>query len=259
MLLACLLLPTVVSALLLPTSGDANAWFHTGGASVRQLCAIPFSMADVLLPGETLQIHLVEPHQLAVFMTMTQRDHGCVGMLLHNTEGGVCKAAPLLELRETRRCDADGFWCNFCCMGAVQIHTVELRATGQDGYLEATVTVVRELRMTVDFESADDEEAFLADAVERAHGEVCALRRLQFELVGATDDRAPPPVADEYARLGYRLGPVIGPYCDMGELLVLRAEELRARGVDAAPLANLGHLHALWGTVDEESARRRAP
>lgn len=39
--------------------------------------------------------------------------------------------------------------------------------------------------------------------------------------------------------------------------MALRLERLCTRGVDAPPAESLARLHGLWGTADDESARRR--
>ena len=39
--------------------------------------------------------------------------------------------------------------------------------------------------------------------------------------------------------------------------MALRLEKLCSRGVDAPPAESLERLHPLWGTADNESARRR--
>jgi len=70
--------------------------------------------------------------------------------------------------------------------------------------------------------------------------------------------RQPPPAADDRVEYGYRLGPLIGPFIGLREHLALRSEALRSRGVDEAPSAQLSARYAeLWGTADEEAARRR--
>ena len=63
----------------LPAHGDALQWSRL---PATELCLLPFPMADGLLPGESLQIHLREAHQLGLFEVCARRHHGCVGQLL---------------------------------------------------------------------------------------------------------------------------------------------------------------------------------
>lgn len=294
--------------------GDANAWY---GGHVNEIALLPFPAGDGLLPGETLQIHHSEPHQVALFEASMRDMDGCVGQLLErpaatDSTRSYCAVAPLLELREHRACDAGGVWCSYTCLGAVRLSAIELRtpeeqralraapSTPEPGvvdagaressepFLVAAAALVREEGASVDYDSADDEEAFLAAEVCALHEEVNELRRRALELNAdgplTASDRitsggeriGPPPAADDRVTDGhYRLGPLIGPYLTIDELLRLRREGLEERGVDGAALATGNRrgadparppgctaqagsrLHELWGTPDGEGLRRR--
>ena len=118
--------------------------------------------------------------------------------------------------------------------------------------------------------AAVDDDASLVDAVVAAFEEVNALRREALALdpqgqVCATSERStsggdrlgPPPAVDDRVEYGYRLGPRIGPFVGLDELVELRREALCARGLDDPPDPDLGRLGKLWGTTDEEAARLR--
>ena len=198
-------------ALMLRGAGDSSAWYR--GRS-NQLCLLPFASDDVLLPGESLQIHLFDPSQLALLETAIERDSGCLAMLLEgDDESGACAVAPLLELHEQRQCDAGGFQCSFGCVGAVRLRGVELQREPHEFLVSSDAAAVRELRTTVDFDSADEEEAFLTVAVQNEFEEVNALRRrilsLRRRFSGGQSVTEPPPAADEFVRWGHRLEPEV--------------------------------------------------
>lgn len=296
MRLLCLALVVLRSVALLPV-GDANAW--QAGAR-REVCLLPFPLCDGLLPGEALQIHLCEPSQRALFEVASRQLHGCVGMLLErppSTADGsrsYAAIAPLLELREHQPASG-GVWCSFTCVGAVRLSAIELRTVaeqraldddaellgraGDDGepFLIAQAALLREEGSSVDYDSADDEEAFLSAEVSRLHEEVNVLRRRTLELDRKLEQRSPltaservtsggdrpgpPPPASDRVRFGYRLGPLVGPYLSLEELARLRLDALSVRGVDEAPpppgSPAPNRLHELFGTADDESLRRR--
>ena len=296
MRLLCLALVVLRSVALLPV-GDANAWYRLAR---REVCLLPFPLCDGLLPGEALQIHLCEPSQRALFEVASRQLHGCVGMLLErppSTADGsrsYAAIAPLLELREHQPASG-GVWCSFTCVGAVRLSAVELRTVAEqraldddaellgraddDGepFLIAQAALLREEGSSVDYDSADDEEAFLSAEVSRLHEEVNALRRRTLELDRKLEQRSPltaservtsggdrpcpPPPASDRVRFGYRLGPLVGPYLSLEELARLRLDVLSVRGVDEAPpppgSPAPNRLHELLGTADDESLRRR--
>lgn len=263
--------------------GLADRWFCKA-VSASELGLLPFPMKDALLPGETLQIHLSTDASMALLETASTRDHGVLGQLIEQDEGRtVCAVAPLLELREHRPHPTVGVWCSFTCVGSVSISDVELRTAEEEmrlgrvmpgkspatQFLVAQARALREPLSTVDYDSADDEEAFLAAEVEATFEEVNALRRdvLALDPDGrqAANDRTtsggdrlgPPPAVDDRVEFGYRLGPLVGPYLELPQLLELRTTALCARGLDAPPDADLQRYYELWGTADAEAARRR--
>jgi len=339
LLLLCI--PLGAALVRLPAHGDANAWQRTAD---REVPLLPFPVGDGLLPGESLQIHLFEPHQLALFDASVRYADGCVGQLLEcavaSSEAvrSYCAIAPLLELREHRSCTSiGGTWCSFTCVGAVRLSGVELRtadeqrllrgradgaaivleeagrgrperggpnfpnspsvaglaaagaATGgadqdrqqreqppreqqPEPFLVAEAQLIREEGAAVDYDSADDEEAFLVSEVTHAHEEMNELRRRALSLNAngalAVTDRitsggeriGPPPAADDRVEFGFRLGPLIGPFISLDELVTLRLEALCTRGMDEAPAgagSEESRLLELWGSCDQEGLRRR--
>ena len=249
-------------------AGSANAWLRSSG----EITLLPFPMADGLLPGESLSIHLSAPSSMALLATAMQSHNGCVAQLIQRTESSVCAAAPLLEVREHRRHPCGhGLWCSMTCVGAVRVSGIELRdaegalcgvpASSTSQFLAARAVPLCELESSVDFESADDEEAYLAGEVEAAFESVNALRRKALALsdrdAPGSDRHGRPPPADDFVEDGYRLSPLVGPYVDMDGLQRLRTEALCARGPDEAPHADLSRFQELWGTADGESTRRR--
>lgn len=233
-------------------------------SSSAQVGLLPFPMADALLPGESLEIHLSAASSLVLLETALRRDHGCIAQLVERAEGSVCATAPLLELRERRKHKTVGQWCRFVCVGAVRLSSIELRTAAErlddadsTRCLVAQAQPLQDQR-SVDYDSADDEEAFLASAVESAFAQVNELRRAALSLERATSSGlglSRPPAADDRVEYGYRLGPVVGPYLELDGLVELRAESLCACGLDEPP-AELRHFFELWGTADSESARR---
>ena len=179
--------------------GCASSWLQAG---LREIGLLPqaFPIADGLLPGETLQIHLDSPSPLALLERATQHHHGCVAQLLEREEGNSALAfAPLLELREQREHHQDGIWCSFTCVGVVTVANVELRTAAEEmelsgiklscspsaQFLVANAAMLQASSDTVDYDSADDEEAYLASAVESAHADVrrCSLNRAQQKAI----------------------------------------------------------------------------
>jgi len=144
-------------------------------------------------------------------------------------------------------------------------------------FLVAQALLLREEGSSIDHDSADDEDAFLSIEVSRLHEEVNELRRRTLELDRELEHRAPltaseritsggdrlgpPPPASDRVRYGYRLGPLVGPYLSVDELVRLRLDSLSVRGVDEVPpppgSPTSNRLHELIGTADDESLRRR--
>ena len=219
------------------THGNANAWRHTS----KEVCLLPFPMADGLLPGEDVQMHFAEPNQLNLFDVSMQCHHGCVAQLLERRAASspdvksYCAVAPLLEVREHRLCEDGGIWCSLTCVSAVNLDGVELRTVDEQqelhganvatrhaaddddeaaSFLVASTRLLRERdaqSLSADGESLsddDDEEeeaaiAVLAREVSHMHEEVNALRRLALEL----NPDGPVTSSDRVTSGGERIGP----------------------------------------------------
>lgn len=236
LLLACHMYVTQ-AMVTLASHGDANAWHR---ASSSDLCLLPFPMADGLLPGEHLQMHLAEASQLNLFSVAMQRHSGCVAQLLERRSASspdvksYCAVAPLLEVREHRDCDDGGIWCSLTCVSAVQLEGVELRTIEEqyelDGvdveeavthhdddddeapFLVARARLLQEAARTprASIETAEAEvsveasnETLLASDVRQLHEQVNALRRLALEL----NPDGPVTNSDRITSGGERIGP----------------------------------------------------
>lgn len=263
--------------------GDALGWLLN---PPHDICLLPFAMEDGLLPGETLQIHLHEPHQLALFETIrdsTSHHHGCIGQLLESSsdDDGFCTTAPLLELCEQRTHKDIGVWCEFACVGAAAVSEIELRTIDEEMALNGVpLTSPGSLPFLVgrasilrddppESEEQQEQGKRFVDSVRELHACVNGLRREALGLnpdgpLSASDrvtsggDRlGPPPPADSRVEYGHRLGPLIGPYLTIDEHVALRAATLRARGCDEPPDADLCRRRDLWGCANEEAALRR--
>lgn len=213
----------------LPYFGDANRWHSASG---NEMCLLPFPMSDGLLPGEALQIHLSQPHQLSLY-TISKRQHfGCVGQLLKRSSASkpdvksFCAVAPLLELRETREdCAGGGVWCSYTCVGALRLSDVELRtqreqlaldesvsaenhpssdSSVEEPFLVAAAEFLREVGGGRDDPPTEDEEAYLALEVTRLHEAVNTLRRTALQL---NPDGEINSAADRVTSGGERIGP----------------------------------------------------
>ena len=210
--------------------GDANIWLRS---SCRELCLLPFPMADGLLPGESLQIHICEASKLNLLDVSMQRHHGCVAQLLERPSASssevasYCSVSPLLEVREHRLCDDGGIWCSLTCVSAVTLEGVELRTVDEqqdlDGFnlatrhapddnapfLVACACLLQEADAPSERNAAanDDEargdEALFAREVSTLHEEVNALRRTALDL----NPDGPITNSDRITSGGERIGP----------------------------------------------------
>lgn len=251
--------------------GCARAWAREAHGEIGLL---PFPIDAGLLPGESLQIHLSSDSSLALLNTAMRRDHGCISQLVERSTGSAFKAAPLLELREHQSLDI-GIWCSFVCVGAVCLSgSVRLCSDeGSEPFLVATnARSMRESDSSVDYYSADDEEAYLSLEVERVFEEVRKLRRRALVQQSTSSSEEPassggwpsaadqlglPPAVDDKVKWGHRLEPRIGPGLSLSGLIELRTDALCARGPDECPDSDLGRLQELWCTADAEATRRR--
>ena len=243
-----LVIPLALIQHQLRLKSNANEWRRR---SVGRIGLLPFSIADVLLPGESLQCHLYEAEQLHLIDCAQRLHNGCVGQLLqsHNSHK-VCATAPLLELRELRRLDV-GVWCRFTAVGALHVRDVNVAAHVTSArVLTADADVRREARVC-----NDDEH--LSGEVSSLHQEVSRLRQRELEAQKVLGWMPMTRAADDHVRLGHRLEKEVDPYASLEKICAEREEVLRERHMDEAPAVDLGHLHGLWGTPDEASTRRR--
>ena len=102
-----------------PGLGEGAA-LEAGGTEPLPL--LPFGIHELLLPGETKQLHLFEARFLTLFDRAAQ-GHGCLSQLLLTPAGGVASVSTLLEVEETRRQEV-GVWAKVKCVARVEIQEV---------------------------------------------------------------------------------------------------------------------------------------
>jgi hypothetical protein len=226
-----------------PTA-SAFDWQGLNPAS-RKLNLLPFGLDDLLLPGETKQIHLYEARFLELFTQADAEDCNCVGQLLVTPGGNAAAVSTLLEIEESRKQDV-GVWARLKCVGRVRIDDLE---PNDFGYFRAGVELV------TDCAPAEALESNVDDCLE-AHN-TCKDLETKLRRLRATggDGGAPlAPSAADRVEWGHEQHGLVGFDRSLQELRDSRREVLCSRGLDSAPASGLdGELQTLWG-VDSEAA-----
>ena len=231
-----------------PRMGPAE-WLEGGGTEPLPL--LPFGIHELLLPGETKQLHLFEARFLTLFDRAAQ-GHGCLSQLLLTPAGGVASVSTLLEVEETRRQEV-GVWAKVKCVARVEIQEVT-----EDAATEAFA--VAKARLYTD----DAATAPTADEVTEARALYASCHELQTKLAAA---RAPAPgdgelveelvaSGDDQVEWGHEQTKAEGLAFErpLDAVVDERRALLLSRGQDAPPADDLAALHALWGVEDEAAA-----
>ena len=236
-----------------------------------ELNLLPFGLEELLLPGETKQVHLYEARFLALFEEAEASHDSCVGQLLITPNGNVAAVTSLLEIEESRRQEV-GVWARLRCVGRVRV--ADLEQTDY-GYVRAEVGLV-----TDGGDDPVDEEA-LSECLE-AHAacrdlEIKLLRRGSSDAEGEDEDSPeggvsglPPSLAGLAEQLG-SLGSGAATQVEWGhevsdvgelsydkplpELVAARREKLCFRGLDLPPGEGLDErVQRVWGAESEAEA-----
>eukprot|EP00293_Proteomonas_sulcata_P017980 CAMPEP_0184306870 /NCGR_PEP_ID=MMETSP1049-20130417/15752_1 /TAXON_ID=77928 /ORGANISM="Proteomonas sulcata, Strain CCMP704" /LENGTH=348 /DNA_ID=CAMNT_0026619225 /DNA_START=325 /DNA_END=1371 /DNA_ORIENTATION=- len=150
-------------------------WKNEQPGPARRLGCLPFPPEDLLLPGETKNLHLYEARFLALFEEAVKSHGSCFGNCIFAGNMEFLNiAAPLVEIIEWRRQDV-GIFVKVRCVGRVKIEDVE----EGDPYLIVTAT-------PYDDEAVDAEDLkFLTDEVYQAHAHCVVLQ--EKLMVSASD------------------------------------------------------------------------
>ena len=238
---------------------EASA-FEWQSKDCKNLNLLPFGLDDVMLPGETKQVHLFEARFLELFTQAEASDHGCVGQLLILGDGGVVAYTSLLEIEESRKQDI-GVWAKLRCVGRVKIADLE---PTDFGYYRATVDLV----------SDQPSEQVGEEALEECLAAHADCHELESKLVAARgeggsraeeeeeddddddeDNIMKTPRPGERVEWGHEVNTQDTFAKPLPELRDSRREVLCARGLDAPPTSGLdADLQRLWGASSEAEA-----
>ncbi len=106
-----------------------------GSVRKLELGLLPFPADDVMLMGETKQVHLYEARFIQLFAEAANNHASCCGQLLLGPGSEVLGVTSLLEVEEYRK-EEYGVWAKLKCVGRVRV--LELRKTDYD-YISAVV------------------------------------------------------------------------------------------------------------------------
>jgi hypothetical protein len=103
------------------------------GASVKEICILPFPYDEVLLQGQEKQLRLYEDRFVQLFDHSMEHHSGIVAMGLI-AESGIIKTVPLCEIEAYNRMEGFGIFVTIRVVSRAQL----LEVTQQDPYLKAT-------------------------------------------------------------------------------------------------------------------------
>ena len=82
----------------------AAQWLSTTSrAASHSLGLLPFGIEEMLLPGETKQVHLFEARFIQLFADSAAKNYDCLGALLFTPGGNVAAVTTLLEVEEFKK------------------------------------------------------------------------------------------------------------------------------------------------------------
>jgi hypothetical protein len=242
---------------------DAFAWNED---EKNELNLLPFGLDEVLLPGETKQVHLFEARFLEVcvdppnaspklsrrsrhaslasrhrqlFTDAESRHQSCVGQLLVTPNGNVAAVTSLLEIEESRRQEV-GVWARLRCVGRVRLLEIE-----QTDFQFARARVELVTDTAEDAVAPSDLDECLA-----AHSE-CVRMETKLGRNSGKDEGG----ISERVEWGHEVVGELGFGVGLAKERDRRREMLCFRGLDAPPAPALdGSLQRLWGADSEAAA-----
>lgn len=228
-----------------PRMASAFSWQDS---ECTDLNLLPFSLDDLLLPGETKQVHLYEARFLELFTQAEKSDHGCVGQLLILPNGGVVANTALLEIEESRKQDI-GVWARLRCVGRVEIE--ELEPTDYD-YYRATVKLITDSPSEpVGVETLNE----CMEAHASCHELVAKLEVARGSSDAAGSEEGDELPLDERVEWGHEGSASSDFSTPLPKLLETRRDMLCSRGLDAPAASGLDYpMQKLWGAQTESEA-----
>lgn len=243
----------------------AFEWVEAGK---DELNLLPFGLQELLLPGETKQVHLYEARFLALFEEAEKTDKGCVAMMLITPNNGVAAVTSLLEIEESRKQEI-GVWARLRCVGRVRLAEVEQT---DYGYVRAQVSLVSDGAP----DDVDVDEDTLSECLE-AHAACNALQVKLMPKWSGSDDSAEGEseesgglgglgglggigglggAADERVEFGHEAASgSIGFEMPLPKVLDQKREMLCFRGLDLPPSESLDErVQKVWGARSETAA-----
>eukprot|EP00980_Cylindrotheca_fusiformis_P011918 scaffold2830_cov131-Cylindrotheca_fusiformis.AAC.39 len=105
------------------------------GASVKEICILPFPFDEVLLQGQEKQLRLYEDRFIQLFNHSMEHHSGVVAMGLI-AESGIIQTVPVCEIEAYNRMEGFGIFVTIRVVSRAQL----LEVTQQDPYLKASCT-----------------------------------------------------------------------------------------------------------------------
>jgi Lon protease-like protein len=237
----------------------------------RRLGLLPFLIDEVLLPGETKEVHLFEARFLTLFSDAAGKHQNCLGQLLLTPRGNAASISPLLVVEQSRRREV-GVWARLKCVGRVRLS--EIRNTDFD-FTQATVHPLFDASegpsWTLEERCAEGDEGD-DDLAARVHSAYDSCYELQRKLwqkgppregqgqgVGlALTGKERAESSDEVEWGHESRGREAGVREPLATALARYRDALCSQGDDTPPAASfLDVVRHSWGVADERAAERQ--
>lgn len=224
-----------------------------------ELGALPFPVADVMLPGEQKQCHLYEDELIDVLDSALQNDEGLLVQTLEGSKLGLRRCAPLVQVAETRTVEEGGVWCMLKCIGRVEIGCEDAASADE---LERVTVAGPWFDNPTSRGPWFDNPTFRPRALAHAEleGTVVELHTQCVALMRELDeaqDVVPVPKAAADSRYKWGHQSYLPQFEDSLKANVKSCRDtLLERGMDCAPASSLHSLHTLWGLSDDDDDER---
>ena len=214
------------------------------------LPALPFRACELMLPGESMQCHLFEPHLVSLFEDAMDTGDGQdeKGLFVQALGKASHACAPVMQVVEWRAHSDSGYQCQLKCIGrAMRAERRTLSTAIPEGHPRDPARMPSSCRVCISGPWCDA-------ATTLAQPEPASIALLHQDCVqlaarlDAVRGFTPMPPAAQILRYEWGHDCYLPAFEEsLADSFQRRKAILRHRGMDCAPAPTLASLHTLWG------------
>ena len=212
------------------------------------LPALPFRACELMLPGESMQCHLFEPHLVSLFEDAMDTGDNEPGLFVQAFGEASHACAPVMQVVEWKAHSESGYQCQLKCIGRAERSVRRAQATAiPEGHPRDPARMLSYHRVRISGSWCDAATTMTQPepaSIALLHQE-CVHLAARLEVVRGGTPMLP---AAQSLRFEWGHDSYLPAFEEsLAESVQRREAILCHRGMDAAPAPTLASLHTLWG------------